>query len=244
VVEKWVYLSSKKPFGEYECAWVLPIIHAVKVMQSAKHIKADQEFWNLAKAISVRLYILKRAHDRMESSKKDLMQTIKYITEEYISTKDSQKHPYPVDNDMYYNILGDINTFLFECKACWELIFKWYFNIYELLATGSLSNKKLAKKLRKDFEEAGIDFKLQDKLSEERSYFIHNGSPSIVLDFSTLDRGTLDILIAKNDLQNFQNKKQHTPYTELTKIYRDFLVIMQQSANFIEKQIEKFSTSS
>jgi len=201
VVGKWVHINYVG--GD---PWVLPIWTAFNEgVKKGKFTPKTKEMSELAIHLSTRLNMIPWVINKVNTSWRVLINNIKNIEQKYVSTKSKQGYAYPLKDRITYNLLINIDGFLFEIDSCCELITTFIRMIYNHIGI-EISEKQVGKKLKKIIEKEGKDVEWFNSLQEDRNIFIHKAAPYIAIDFTKAEKDSYDLLIMKENLKVFDNK--------------------------------------
>src|SRR5437762_7272065 len=76
--------------------------------------------------ISARLNVLPRIVDRINSEVAALFEAVKHHGPEHVYTDTAEGRAFPVDNNLKYQLIADIDSLLFEINSCAELMGKLF----------------------------------------------------------------------------------------------------------------------
>jgi len=95
--------------------WVLPVWAAVHRSIAAGRTRAiTPELSELGVHISARLNVLPRIVDRINSEVPALFEAVKHHGPEHVYTDTAEGRAFPVDNNLKYQLIADIDSLLFE----------------------------------------------------------------------------------------------------------------------------------
>ena len=222
MVQKWVHINFIG--GD---PWVLPIWTAFNEgVSKGKFPPKTKEMSELALHLSTRLDMIPWLVRRLNRGWKKVVDKVKNIDPKYISTEKIQGYAYPLDDNITYNVLLDIDSFLFEIDSCCELITRFMRLIYNHVGI-KVSQEKIGKKLREVINNEGKDVAWFDILQRDRNIFIHEAAPYIAIDLSEAGKGSYELIIMKENLKEF------TDDTKFIKFISDFSRI---SSGFTESK--------
>jgi hypothetical protein len=135
-------VTSQRTWGD---PWVGPIWRAVnKAVESGKVQSLPPEVYRLGLHLSTRLNILPRVIQRVNSNTSLLYEKTKQYGPEYVYSETRQGHACPIDNDLKYSLLADIDGLLFELNSTCELMTR-LFGILHARVGQPIPQKQLGK---------------------------------------------------------------------------------------------------
>jgi hypothetical protein len=118
MITKWLHLTELG--GD---PWALPIWAAVnEAVKSGKVPALSDQVYRLGLHLSIRLNILPRVVQKVNSGTSLLLEATKAHGPEYVFTESEEGYAYPVDHDLKYSLLADIDALLFELNSACELM--------------------------------------------------------------------------------------------------------------------------
>ncbi len=125
----------------------------------------------------------------------------------------------PVDTDLKYQLIADIDAFLFEVDACTKLMHK-LFQRLRAHASSPIPDNKVTAALRDSLRKFGVGEGWFRILDRNRNFFIHEGTPYLAIDIS--NDAAWDLLIMKENLSKFDQPKKFFRFSELQDIANGF----------------------
>lgn len=214
MISKWLHINELG--GD---PWVLPIWGAIiNAVKRGDCNPVDPEIRELGIYISTRLNMLPRIIQRINSGWHTLYSEIKSYDEKYVFSTGKEGFALPVNDNVKFQLLIDIDSFLFETNSCSELMAEFFF---QLLRHGNIPCKKdkTGEKIKKILTENGQNPDWFVLLDKERNFFIHNAAPYIAIDIS---REPPDLLIMKENIKDFSDPKKFIKLSELDQIVKGF----------------------
>lgn len=223
IIGKWIHLN-----GEVGDPWLLPIWAAVdKAVKSRRTKKLSQDIIEIGGHISIRLNMLPRIIQRINSEWNDLYEIIKNIDPKYEYSMNKNGYAFGIDNDLKNNIFIDIDALLFELHSCRNLIEKLFGALYKHVGVPLKKDHGLKEIL----EDAGLNIIWFEKLRTHRNFFIHLGAPYIAVNISNAQK--YDLIIMKENLKSFDNPKKFLQLSEINSIVQGF----RKSKNVIQNNL-------
>ncbi|MHB0991704.1 MAG: hypothetical protein ACYC0M_10555 [Burkholderiales bacterium] len=232
MIDKWLHLNESGG-----APWVLPIWNAVNIaVQAGNTQKPSDEIYRLGPHISIRLNILPRVVRRVNANTTLLYESVKVHGDEYVFTEDQEGYAFPVDNDLKYELLADIDALLFEINATWELM-KRLFGLLHDHVGRPIAKKDLGKEIGKVLSQNNW-FKLLDN---HRNLFMHEGAPYIAVDLSK-EPESFDLLIMKENIKFFSDPDTFVSLSEINSIVQGFAAARQQLQDYLVSLFRELKT--
>ncbi len=225
MVKKWIHLRELR--GD---PWVLPIWTSVhNAIQKGKVKEIPTELSEQAVYISTRLNFLPRIVSRINIEVKTLLEDVELHKPEHESSENNEGTAFPIDNDLKYHLLIDIDSILFELNSLCELMGQFFEQLH------TLSGKPMPKNnpglsIKSVLDKANQDSSWFVTLDTHRNFFIHHGVPYVAVDISSSIR---DILIMKENIKNFNKKSNYLSLSDINNIVKGF----SDSKPFIQKHL-------
>jgi len=218
MINKWLHLDELG--GD---PWVLPIWAAIhEAIEAGKIKKPADEVYDYGVYISIRLNILPRIVKRLNKNVVLLYEEIKKHGEEHIFIEGFEGCAYPVENDLKYELLADIDALIFEINATWELIKKLFSLLYGHIGK-PIEQKKLGSTVA-DVLNQNDWFK---SLDAHRNFFMHEGAPYLAVDLSA-EPDHFDLLILKKNKISFLNPDDFVALSDINTIVHGFVASKNQ----------------
>lgn len=226
-IEKWIHINY-----EENDKWLFPIFNELRASLRLKDDEIlDQNFIELSYHISTRLEILPIIYDRLNEEFKRIIDNCKEKVEQInISSEKENGYVLEIDEKVKYSMILDIDSFLFEINSCLELITKLIKNIYSLLGQ---KVEDINEELKQLLIKKGQDIEWYRLLDSGRNFFIHDGTPFFAIDYTNHSIGQYDILIMKENIKSFEQKKKYYRLSDFNKIIIGFY----QSKNIIAEHL-------
>lgn len=228
MVEKWLHLNYL-PRNQ----WGYKVARAINVaVEAGRFSAAPPEIGELNISISTRIDMLGRVLKRIGQELGSLREMIKDHGTEHIFTPKREGYALDVDEDTKYNLLIDIDAFLFECNACCDLVTNLMMIAHEHVGN-PIDKEEIGKDIRKILRDAKQDTRWFVLLDTNRNLFIHNATPYISVDISKEEKGVYELLIMKENLHTFKDKKKFIRLGDLSKIAHGFSAALPVLENHI-----------
>ena len=215
-IEKWIHINY-----EETDKWLFPIFNELRTSLRLKDDEnLDQYFIKLSYHISTRLETLPIICERLNDGFNSIMDICKEKIEHInISSKNENGYVLEIDEKVKYSMILDIDSFLFEINSCLELIKKLIKKIYSLV-DHKIDN--IDEEVKQLLIKKGQDIEWYRLLDSERNFFIHEGTPFFAIDYTNHTIGQYDILIMKDNIHSFDQKKKYYRLSEFSKILNGF----------------------
>jgi hypothetical protein len=227
MMTKWLHLSELG--GD---PWVLPIWTAVnEAVKSGKVATPSPEVGRLGLHVSIRLNILPRVVQRVNSSTSLLYEKTKEHGPEYVFTEAQEGYAYPIDNDLKYSLLADIDALLFELNSACELMTR-LFGLLHAHVGRPIPPKQLGKAIGDVLAQGTQNARWFVLLDKHRNFFMHEGAPYLAVDLSN-GPATLDILIMKENIKTFTDPDTFVSLSEINLIVQGFIAARRRLQDYL-----------
>jgi len=216
-VEKWAHITYLG--GD---SWIKPIWSSVNKAVSENRIKKlPKKSSELGMSVSIKFDMLPRIISRINQGANELFKHYQDNGEESHESSESKEGVgFKMDDNHKFELLADIDALLFELNSCCELIKQIFSMIYN--HTGrNLDVKDAGKELKDILRNRGEDTSWFKELDIQRNFLIHSGAPYIAINLSNVPKH-YDLLIMKENLKEFSDKKKFFKFTELAAIVDGF----------------------
>lgn len=227
MVTKWIHLHV--PIGDQ---WVLPIWGAVNAANAAKKVPPlPKMIGELGLHVSRRLDLLPQVIQRINQGANALYEEAKKHKPEHVYTEDvSSAFAFPIAPNLMYQLIVDIDAFLFEVNSCVELMRKLFQRLHAHVGCPLPDEPcKITAALKDALAKHGVDADWFKILDRNRNFAAHGGTPYLAVDIS--NDGAWHLLIMKENLIKFDDKKKFFRLAELQVIdkgFRDAKVALQK----------------
>jgi hypothetical protein len=216
--------------------WVLsiwPSIH--KSIPESKMKNSQKKLSELALYISTKLTMMPRIIERVNKQCNEIWDVTKKRNKEGDYWNGHEGHALLLDDELKYNLIIDLDSLIFELKSCLELMRQFLMEIYKL------TNRKTSRKqINNEFKNIillnDMHATWYDDLEKHRIFFIHKGAPSIAIDL-TNEGEYYDLIIMKENLKKFDNRRKYLLLSDLNIIVNGFLKARGALQQYIIKHI-------
>lgn len=217
MVTKWLHLSELG--GD---PWVLPIWGAANEAIKAKRVRRlPDACYRLGLHISTRLNILPRLVGRVNEGTSHLLGAAKGHCPEHVFTASAEGFAFPVDNDLKYCLLADIDALLFELNSACELMME-FFSLLNFHVGCPIAKGQIGTAIRHALGGRPEDAAWFQSLDKHRNFFIHAGAPYLAVDISAAPNA-YDLLIMRKNIKRFTTPKQYVALSEINSIVQGFI---------------------
>ena len=216
MVTQWLHLEELG--GD---PWVLPVWGAAEAAAKAGRFpRLAPEVHSVGLNISIKLNIIARVVARINVEARDLFAAARVHESAHIFTKGRQGYALRVDNDLKYQLISDIDAFLFEVNSCAELTERLVVRIFSHI--GRPSTVRDVRRAIGDAHLArGLDVGWFGLLDKNRNFVAHEGACYLAIDVS--DDRRWELLIMKHNLVEFDDASRYFTLTDLSAIAQGFL---------------------
>jgi len=215
MITRWLHLNEMG--GD---PWVLPIWNAVhKAIKAKKVSPISKELSELGVHVSTRLNVLPRVIKRLKAEANDLHLATKAHKPENVFTNAAPGAAMSVDDDLKYQLIADIDAFLFEINSCAELMGR-LFQLLHAHAGSSIADDNLTAALRAALLKFGVNGNWFRLLDRNRNFVAHEGTPYLAIDVS--DDVKWELLVMKENLLKFDESEKFFRWAELLEIFEGF----------------------
>lgn len=218
-VTQWLHLEMSR--GD---PWILPIWTAAEAAVKAGRVRTlGGAFGEIGLHISTRLDILPRITRRIDQETSDLCDATKGCESKYVSTETKQGYAFPVNCDIKFCLIADIDALLFELDSCCQLMRELFQLVRAqvgrpVAGSGAEIRANVTSELRAALG-SGSDWWFS-WLDKQRNFVAHEGTPCLAID---LTDGRRDLLVMKENLTTFVDTNKFSRSSELIEFVRGFI---------------------
>ena len=136
------------------------------------------------------------------------------------------------DKDLAYELLLDMDSFLFEARSLYELVGKFLVALFDALFGRKITQAELQSILA----DKGIDTRWITELRENRILFFHQTAPWLAVQVDKT-RTIVNPVLLKTPATTFDNPDERVDYDALRAIYEGFVNSTTELHLFIMEQI-------
>jgi len=187
-----------------EAGWVLSMMARLKESNAPQLQKAFQNWSNtklveLGIAITTRMAILARCIRRLNGRVAELRRDLSADAEK-LEFCLSKGYAFDLrDKDLAYELLLDMDSFIFETRSLYELVGAFLRELFTVLFNRKITEDELKSVLTKD----GIDTRWIEELQQNRILFFHNTAPWLGVEVR--DGKEFDPVLLKKNIKTFEN---------------------------------------
>ncbi len=217
--------------------WVLTIMSRL-LNSSDPQLRKAFEHWSetplkeLGIAITTRMHMLGLNVRRLNARVTKLREEIAADPSK-LDASLSGGYVFPLkDNDLAYELLLDMDSFIFETRSLYEIVGKFLVALFDVL----FSRKITEADLQSILAGKGIDTRWITELRENRKLFFHQTAPWLAVQVDQA-KTVFNPVLLKNSTTTFDNTDDRVDYDTLRAIYDGFVNSITQLHLFIMEQI-------
>lgn len=221
--------------------WLYPIYNRLNASQSAV-LKAAHSKWestqlpDLSVAVATKLALLDTVVRRFNADYKQLLEKIsenEQKIERHIKSGTVWTVP---DEALPFQLVADIDAFIFETRSTYEILGKYVTALYALLFDRDLTEQDLKTVL----QDSGLDYTWTFLLQEERKLFFHNTAPWIAVAVSGKPESRYELIILRRNARTLDEPEDYATLSQYNDIFNGFIAALERLRNHIIAEIEKF----
>jgi hypothetical protein len=216
MVTQWLHLEELG--GD---PWVLPVWAAANAAAEAgKFPRLALEVNSVGVGISIKLNIIARVVARINDEARALYTTARTHDPNHLFTKGRQGCALRVDNDLKYQLISDIEAFLFEVNSCAELMERLVAQIFSHTGRPS-TDCDVRRAIRGAHVARGVNVRWFGLLDKNRNFVAHEGACYLAIDVS--DDTRWELLIMRENLVDFDDPSKYFTLADLSVIAQGFV---------------------
>lgn len=200
--------------------WILPIWSAAHDAARAGRIpQLTDALRQLGLHISIRLDLLPHVARRINQETSEVYERARDHGPEHVFTQTAQGYAFPVDDDLKYRLIADIDALLFEVNACWELM-RTFFQLVRAHVGQPVvgARDRVTDELKLAL--GGVSDEWFGWLDRQRNFVAHEGMPYLSIDVT--NDGAWELLVTKEHPTTFADPKKFFRFSELVEVARGF----------------------
>lgn len=142
------------------------------------------------------------------------------------------------DKALPYELLTDIDSFLFESRSAYEIIGHFLCQFFDHILKRRINEAQLKKLL----DARNVDTRWIEELKCDRILFFHNTTPWLALEFVSRKPLRFELLILKKNVNDFTNPDDYIRFEQLRAIYHGIESSLNALHKWVLEQIEEFET--
>ena len=209
----WLHLEEM-----FSDPWILPIYAAL----NKKGLLANFGDQNkeLGASLTMNLNILPVLVNRTNQDIAILLNSCEDHSTEHIFTPGHEGYALPIDRNIKYSVLSDINSLLFEIKSCSELVTSFFVKVYGAIGK-NIGMDDAGPIIRNIIVESKQDPSWFITLCNHRNFFIHEGSPYLAIDISK-GKGKYEVIVLRKNIIDLSANEDWFPLSVINKITDGF----------------------
>ena len=213
-----------------------------RLAQSPRQVLRDRyAMWvevglgELGGAVATRLYLIRRANDRLSELLKTLSSEVD--DSEEIDELLAGGYVFSSSNDtLCYDICLAVDAFFFETRSCYEVMGKFVTTFCQKMLCKSISEKEL----RTVLVSSQLDTWWIEPLRKNRIAFFHKTAPWIALQIHRRKPLKCSILVMKENLHKFDDPDKYITQSQLAKTATGFQESAWAIRTWLDEQITEF----
>ncbi len=215
-MDRWLHFSELG--GD---PWVLPIWRAVNEAVAVGLVLAPpRALRELGLHISIRLNFIPRIVRRINEESAALVQVARGRQQHHEFRQGDPGRALPVDNNLKYQLLIDIDALLFELSSLYELWTEFFRSLHRHART-PMPSRTADASIKHILDSEGHDAGWIKRLNDHRNYFTHRAAPYLAMDIS--GRGH-DILVLKANVADLSTSAAFVRLSEIDDIVGGFRI--------------------
>ena len=200
--------------------WILPVWGAANdAIQAGRVAALTDELRQLGLHISIRLDLLPCVARRLNQETADVLAAAREHGHEHVFTQTAQGYAFPMDYDLKYRLIADIDALLFEVNACWDLMRKFFQLVRAHVGQSIVGGRDRVTDELKLALGGGSD-EWFAWLDRQRNFVAHEGTPYISINMT--NEGAWELLVTKEHPTTFTDRKKFFRHSELVEVARGF----------------------
>jgi len=201
---------------------VLPIWPSIhKAIPENRIQKSQKKLSELALYISTKLTMMPHIFERVSKECSEIWDITKKRDKEVDYWNGHEGRALVLDDELTYNLIIDLDSLMFELKSCLEIMRRFLIEIYKL-TNKKINHKQINNEFKDIIQHNAMNATWYDDLEKHRTFFIHLGAPYIAIDL-TNEGKYYDLIIMKENLKKFDNRRKFLLLSDLNKIVNGFL---------------------
>jgi hypothetical protein len=190
-------------------------------------------------ALATKLEILRTAIDRLDADLLNLWMELENNPRE-VEACIAGRAAFPLREDLTYQILADVDAFLFELKSAYEIMKIFLKEFFPRILGQQIHDRVIEAAIKQE----GGDTDWVVFLSEERNLFIHRKAPWIAIEVTSRSPARYDLLILKSNTRDLANPDDYMRLEDYRTIYQGVIDSTRALNQWIIREIERVETNS
>jgi hypothetical protein len=222
-----------------QVTWLYPIYNRLNSTKSTA-LKANYTKWEatelpeLSLALATKLVLLRTVVSRFNSDYQRLLDAITENREQVAENIKTGTVWTPGDEALPFQLVADIDAFIFETRSAYEILGKYITALFQLLFGHHLTEQDLKQVL----ENSGVDHAWTFLLQQERKLFFHNTAPWIAVALSSGNQ--YELIILRRNARTLDEPEDYATLSQYNDIFNGFMAALERLQNHILAEIEKF----
>jgi len=142
------------------------------------------------------------------------------------------------DNDLAYQLLLDMDSFIFETRSLYEIVGKFLVALFELL----FDRKMIEDEVQSLLSTQGIDTRWIGELRDARKLFFHETAPWLAVQVERETNRFAPVLLKRQPI-TFEDSTDLVEFAALREIYEGFVNSVTELHRYIKEQIRLAETA-
>jgi hypothetical protein len=224
--------------------WLYPIWKALNATTSkallAARTKGDSTaLSDCAIAVATKLAILGTVVGRFNSDYGRLLRLAEDDAERIQINRKTGTVWSLVNERLAYELLADIDAFIFEARSTYEILGKFLVTLYKVIFNQALNEEDLRAILR----DGGLDVEWTTLLRDERILFFHETAPWLALKFDDAKSGSPELLIVRGNVKTLDDPESFVRLADYNGVYSGLANGLGKLQQHILAEIDRYEKS-
>jgi len=144
-----------------------------------------------------------------------------------------------VNERLAYELLADIDAFIFEARSTYEILGKFLVTFYKVIFNQVLTEEDLRAILR----DGGLDVEWTTLLRDERVLFFHETAPWLALKFDDAKSEPHELLIVRGNVKTLDDPESFVRLADYNGIYSGLANGLGKLQRHILAEIDRYEKS-
>jgi hypothetical protein len=204
--------------------WVLSIMSRLAQSSNARLRQAHEEWHqtpllDLGFAITTKIQMLTLCIRRLNKRVITLRTTLNDQEEQFRDCMQTGRAFTLPDTDLAYELLLDMDSFIFESRSLYEIVGKFMCNFL----ASALGKKVTENEFEAILSARNIETRWIDTLRESRKLFFHQTAPWLAISVSPISKQIYPILLKRNVVKEIKDPADFVSFESLQEIYEGFV---------------------
>jgi len=224
--------------------WLYPIWKALnattsKTLREARSKGDSTALGDCAIAVATKLAILGTVVARFNSDYSKLLKLAEDDAERIQINRKTGTVWSLVNERLAYELLADIDAFIFEARSTYEILGKFLVTFYKVIFNQVLTEEDLRAILR----DGGLDVEWTTLLRDERILFFHETAPWLALKFDDAKSELHELLIVRGNVKTLDDPESFVRLADYNGIYSGLANGLGKLQRHILAEIDRYEKS-